>query len=67
VNGLLVDSEPEAMAAAIEKLLRDRSLAEQLGQNGAQIVARKWSLDQAVDRLEKELIRVAIQPASGFS
>jgi glycosyltransferase involved in cell wall biosynthesis len=67
VNGLLVDSEPEAMAAAIEKLLRDRSLAEQLGQNGAQIVARKWSLDQAVDRLEKELTRVAIQPASGSS
>jgi glycosyltransferase involved in cell wall biosynthesis len=67
VNGLLVDSEPEAMAAAIDKLLRDRSLAEQLGRNGAQIVARKWSLDQAVDRLEKELTRVAIQPASGFS
>jgi glycosyltransferase involved in cell wall biosynthesis len=55
VNGLLVSSEPEAMAAGIERLLRDRKYAEQLGKNGSEIVAEKWSVDAAVARLEQEL------------
>jgi glycosyltransferase involved in cell wall biosynthesis len=58
VNGLLVPHEPEAMAAAIERILGDESYADQLGRNGSQIVSQKWSLDSAVDRLEKELTRV---------
>jgi len=58
VNGLLVPSEPKAMAAAIEKVLGDKDYADQLGQNGTQVVAEKWSLDLAVDRLVKELTEV---------
>jgi glycosyltransferase involved in cell wall biosynthesis len=58
VNGLLVPHEPEAMAAAIERILGDESCADQMGRAGSQIVSQKWSLDSAVDRLEKELTRV---------
>lgn len=61
VNGLLVPHEPEAMAAAIERILGDESYADQLGRNGSQIVGQKWSLDSAVDRLEKELTRVVVE------
>lgn len=64
INGLLVPSEPEAMAAAIERILRDKSYADQLGRNGSQIVAQKWSLDRAVDRLERELTRVVAKRKS---
>jgi glycosyltransferase involved in cell wall biosynthesis len=58
VNGLLVASEPEAMAAALIRVLSDPGLAAQLGSNGARIVAERWSLDHAIDRLENELRKV---------
>jgi glycosyltransferase involved in cell wall biosynthesis len=64
VNGLLVPHEPEAMAAAIERILGDESYADQLGRNGSQIVGQKWSLDSAVDRLERELTRVVAKRKS---
>ncbi|MBI5806386.1 glycosyltransferase family 4 protein [candidate division TA06 bacterium] len=56
INGLLVDAEPESMADAINDLLCNSRKAIELGENGRRIVAEKWSLDNANDRLEAKLI-----------
>jgi glycosyltransferase involved in cell wall biosynthesis len=55
VNGLLVDPRPHAMAQAIERLVQDKHLATELGENGAKIVQENWSVDWAVKRLERHL------------
>jgi glycosyltransferase involved in cell wall biosynthesis len=52
VNGYLVDNDPPSMATAIDRLLRDRDLAKQLGKNGCKLVKEKWSLSSSVDRIE---------------
>jgi glycosyltransferase involved in cell wall biosynthesis len=59
VNGLLVDSAPSAMAAAISRLLAEPSLRRQLGINGRHIVEQKWGMSASLDRLEQHLIRYA--------
>lgn len=53
VNGLLVESDPKAMAAAIERLVSDRDYARRLGEQGARTVVEKWSWEAAVSRLEQ--------------
>lgn len=55
VNGLLVEHELGAFAAAIQHLLNNPEYACHLGKNGRQIVAERWSLEAAVDRLEQRL------------
>lgn len=46
VNGLLVPPhDPEKLAQALERLLRDESLRAALGQKGAQIIQRKYRFD----------------------
>lgn len=55
VNGLLVDDDPRAMAAAITRLSNDREYARRLGQTGRQQVAERWSVESAVERLEQRL------------
>jgi glycosyltransferase involved in cell wall biosynthesis len=62
-NGLLVEPDPRAMADAVKLLLREKAYARQLGENGARMVAEKWSLEASVDRLEKRL--AAIIASSG--
>ena len=54
VNGLLVSYSSE-LPAAMQRLLRDPKLAHRLGNQGAQIVRERWSLDAAVDRIEQAL------------
>lgn len=59
VNGMLIDHDPSAMAAAIEHLISDRESAERLRQAGSNLVVERWSLDASIDRLEcrfRELI-----------
>src|SRR5262249_54639590 len=63
-NGLLVEHDPRAMAAAIQQLLGDKELAQQLGQNGSEWVQERWGLPAAIDRLENRLHEVIAQ-ASG--
>ena len=53
VNGLLVESRPEAMASAAVCLLNDAELAAKLGEQGKRLVAERWSLAASIDRLEK--------------
>ena len=59
INGLLVQHEPEAMAQAIHRLMQDNELAAQLAKNGSRIVQEKWSVNAAVERLERQLTQAA--------
>lgn len=47
-TGLLVDRSPEAMAAALERVLSDRELAARLGRAGHETVTREWTWDRTV-------------------
>jgi glycosyltransferase involved in cell wall biosynthesis len=64
VNGFLVPSHPEMMAKAIQRLAQDRQLATELGENGEKIVQEKWSVNAAVERLERQLTQTATAEAS---
>jgi glycosyltransferase involved in cell wall biosynthesis len=61
VNGLLVQHQPQMMAHAIQRLVHDKDLAIQLSKNGSKIVQEKWSVNAAVERLERQLIQ-AVTP-----
>ena len=64
LNGLLVQHQPEAIAHAIQRLVQDKNLAAQLRENGSKIVEEKWSVNSAVERLERQLTEVATPEAS---
>jgi len=64
LNGLLVQHQPEAIAHAIQRLVQDKNLAAQLSENGSKIVEEKWSVNSAVERLERQLTEVATPEAS---
>jgi glycosyltransferase involved in cell wall biosynthesis len=64
VNGFLVQHEPQMMAHAIQRLDHDKDLAAELGKNGSQIVQEKWSVNSAVERLERQLTEAATPEAS---
>ncbi len=55
VNGLLVERAPAALAEAIQRIRSDHGYADRLGQNGRQLVLERWTLGQAIDRLETRL------------
>jgi len=65
VNGFLVQHQPQMMAHAIQRLIHDKGLADQLSKNGSRIVQEKWSVNTAVECLERQLIQAATsQPSS---
>ena len=55
-NGVLVEHDPEAMAAAVQQLLDHPEYARQLGENGSKLVAERWTATHSVDRLERRLV-----------
>jgi len=67
VNGFLVQHQPQMMADAIQRLIHDKDLAAQLGKNGSRIVQEKWSVNTAVERLERQLTQAATAEASSNS
>ena len=58
VNGMLVEHDPQAVADAIEYLRTHPDEAVRMGQKGRQLVAERWSVKAAVDRLEQNLQKV---------
>ncbi|HVG00779.1 MAG TPA: glycosyltransferase, partial [Chloroflexia bacterium] len=56
VNGLWADHDPESLANALQRLLSDNDYAARLGEQGRQMAREKWSLDGAIDRLERRLL-----------
>jgi glycosyltransferase involved in cell wall biosynthesis len=64
VNGLLAEHDPQAVADAIEYLRTHADEAARMGQRGAALVAERWSVNAALDRLEQHLLTVAaLSPA----
>jgi len=63
VNGFLVQHQPQMMAQAIQRLAHDKDLAAQLSKNGSKIVQEKWSVNSAVERLERQLTQAATAEA----
>ncbi|MEM7801849.1 MAG: glycosyltransferase family 4 protein [Chloroflexota bacterium] len=51
-SGLICQTDPESIRAAIQSLIEDRALVERLGKNGREQVLREYSLDAV---LQKEL------------
>lgn len=58
VNGLLVEHDPQALAAAITQLRDEPTTARRLGQRAAELVRQRWSLPASVDRLEQRFEQV---------
>ncbi|HYP41506.1 MAG TPA: glycosyltransferase family 4 protein [Chloroflexia bacterium] len=56
VNGLWADHDAESVASALHRLLSDSDYAARLGEQGIQMAREKWSLDDAIDRLERRLL-----------
>ena len=65
VNGLLVESDPEAMAEGVTRLLQDRAYARELGERAYESVAVRWSLEAGIDRLETHLTKAVAVPSEG--
>jgi glycosyltransferase involved in cell wall biosynthesis len=55
VNGLIVEHDARQVGAAINRLRCDPDLARRLSENATRVVAQKWRLAHAVDRLEAAL------------
>ncbi|WP_338874774.1 glycosyltransferase family 4 protein [Spirosoma sp. SC4-14] len=58
-NGLLTSRRPSEIAEAVLRILTNRNLFEGLSSNGRQMVADRWGIDQAIDRIEQALLSVA--------
>jgi glycosyltransferase involved in cell wall biosynthesis len=63
VNGFLVQHQPQMMAHAIRRLAHDKDLAAQLSKNASKIIHEKWSVNAAVERLERQLTQAATAEA----
>ena len=57
VNGRLIDSPPQ-MASVLDQLMNQPADARALGQQGAALVRKQWTLDAATERLEEHLRQV---------
>ncbi len=64
VTGMHVVNYPAAAAAALTRLQRDPALARSLGSNARIAVKERWSLERAIDRIERSL-QAVIDAAGG--
>lgn len=54
VDGLLVPpGDPHALAAALQKILRDPAFAQQLGNAARQTIANRYTVERSLERLEQ--------------
>ncbi|PSB35723.1 glycosyltransferase family 4 protein [Stenomitos frigidus] len=60
-NGLIAENDTVSIADAIQQLADNPEYAKKLGQNGHHFVTEKWSIESALDRLEKRLANLLYQ------
>jgi glycosyltransferase involved in cell wall biosynthesis len=60
-TGLLTERDPQRFAAAVEKLLGDPELRDQLGREGRRRVLDGWSWDRAAEQIEASLVSLSEQ------
>jgi glycosyltransferase involved in cell wall biosynthesis len=58
LNGYLVDADPRAMAAAIERVLKNPLETRRIGEQAVEYIAENWSLEAATVRLESNMIEM---------
>jgi glycosyltransferase involved in cell wall biosynthesis len=58
-NGLLRDRDPAALGLAVDQLMTDPALFARLSANARQVVAEQWTVERAIDRLERALLNAA--------
>jgi glycosyltransferase involved in cell wall biosynthesis len=63
VNGMLVEHDPELVADAIQYLRTHPDEAARMGEAGTRLVAERWTVTAAVDRLEHHLHAAALTHA----
>ena len=66
INGFLVQHHPQMMAQAIQRVAQDKDLATQLSGNASKIIHEKWSVNSAVERLERRLTEAATAEGRHF-
>jgi glycosyltransferase involved in cell wall biosynthesis len=64
LNGFLVDSQPDAIARAMARLLCDPALTRSIGERACEYIQREWSVEGSVDRLEENLLRAVGEPVA---
>ncbi len=56
-TGILVNRDVDQCARAIERVLRDESLAQSMGENARKEVEASWSWEKCCDRLENTFLK----------
>ena len=64
VTGLLTGRDPQEFASAVERLLRESDLRQQLGREGRRQVLEKWSWDGTARQVEFSLENLSRRPAA---
>jgi glycosyltransferase involved in cell wall biosynthesis len=59
VNGILAQADPDALAAALESVIRNPDFARELGRNGRHLAETKWSHRLATGRFIAKIGEVA--------
>ena len=62
MNGILVEHEPQSMAAAIERVMLDDELLSRLSTQAQKVAQEIWSLKPSIDRLEQRLLSHSVVP-----
>ena len=58
LNGYLVDADPRAMAAAIERMMKNALETRRMGEQAVDYIAKNWSLEAATVRLEANMLEL---------
>jgi glycosyltransferase involved in cell wall biosynthesis len=65
VDGLLVPpGDPDALAAALQRILRDHAFAQQLGNAARQTIANRYTAERSLERLEQMYAGLGVRRAA---
>lgn len=65
VDGLLVPpGDPHALAAALQRILRDRAFAQELGNAARQTIANRYAAERSLERLEQIYAGLGVEEMS---